>query len=189
MIASRSFLAGTAALAVVLAAASLSGCSDARRALGYDKAPPDEFAVIARAPLSQPPDYSLRPPTPGAPRPQEGTSTDQARAALTPGKSTAIVDPGASKGELLMLSKAGADKTRPDIRRVVNEETTQMVEADDRFVDKLMFWQDKAPSGDVVNATAETKRLKDNAAAGKPVTEGQTVVIERKSGSWFDWIF
>jgi len=189
MIAQRSFLAGTAALAVVLAAASLSGCSDARRALGYDKTPPDEFAVVARAPLSQPPDYNLRPPAPGAPRPQEGTATDQARAALTPGKTTPVAVAGASQGEQVLLTKAGTAKNTPDIRRIVNEETTQMVEADDHFVDKLMFWQDKAPPGDIVNSSAETKRLKDNAAAGKPATEGQTVVIERKSGSWFDWIF
>jgi hypothetical protein len=188
MIAHRPSKAGIAAVAVVLAASSLSGCADARRALGYDKAPPDEFAVIARAPLSQPPDYNLRPPAPGAPRPQEGTPTDQARAALNPGKTAPAVLAG-SKGEQVILAKAGADKATPDIRRVVNEETTQMVEADDHFVDKLMFWQDKAPPGDIVNDEAEKKRLKDNAAAGKPPTAGQTIVIERKSSSWFDWIF
>lgn len=189
MIAHRSLKAGTAALAVVLAASSMSGCSDARRALGYDKAPPDEFAVVARAPLAQPPDYNLRPPAPGAARPQEGTATDQARAALTPGKAAPAALTGVTKGEQVILAKAGADKSTPDIRRVVNEETTQMVEADDHFVDKLMFWQDKAPPGDIVNPGAESKRLKDDAAAGKPATAGQTVVIERKSNSWFDWIF
>jgi len=188
MIAHRPLKAGIAAVAVLLAASSMSGCADARRALGYDKAPPDEFAVIARAPLSQPPDYNLRPPAPGAARPQEGTATDQARAALTPGK-TAPAALAGSKGEQIILAKAGADKAVPDIRRVVNEETMQMVEADDHFVDKLIFWQDKAPPGDIVNSDAERQRLKENAAAGKPATAGQTVVIERKSSSWFDWIF
>ena len=189
MIAHRPFKAGTAIAAVLLAAASLSSCADARRALGYDKAPPDEFAVIARAPLSQPPDYNLRPPAPGAPRPQEGTATDQARAALTPGKtapSSALA--GTSKGEQFLLTKSGADKANPDIRRVVNEETTNMVEADDTFVNKMMFWQDKAPPGDIVSPAAENKRIKDNAAAGKPATEGQTIIIERKNSSWLDWI-
>ena len=189
MTAYRPFKAGTLAVAAMLAAAALSSCSDARRALGYDRAPPDEFAVIARAPLAQPPDYNLRPPAPGAPRPQEGTTTEQARAALMPGKSgTNAALAGTTKGEQFLLTKSGADKATPDIRRVVNEETTNMVEADNSFVDKLMFWQDKAPPGDVVNATAESKRIKDNAAAGKPATEGQTVIIERKSSSWFDRI-
>jgi hypothetical protein len=189
MIDFSSLKAGTAALAVVLAAATLSGCADARRALGYDKAPPDEFAVIARAPLAQPPDYNLRPPAAGAPRPQEGTTVDQARAALTPGRTASGPAVAGTKGEQFLLTKAGADKAAPDIRRVVNEETTRMVEADDHFVDKLMFWQDTPPPGDVVNPTAETKRLKDNAAAGKPATAGDTVVIEHKSKSWFDGIF
>jgi len=190
MIAHRPFIkAGTVAIALVLATVALSACTDARRALGYDKAPPDEFAVIARAPLAQPPDYNLRPPAPGASRPQEGTPTDQARAALTPGKTAPVAAPNGTKGEQLMLAKAGADKSTPNIRRVVNEETTQMVEADDHFVDHLMFWQDKAPPGDVVSPGAESKRLKDNAAAGKPATEGQTVIIERKSSAWWDNLF
>jgi hypothetical protein len=190
MIAHRPFIkAGTVAIALVLAAVALSACTDARRALGYDKAPPDEFAVIARAPLAQPPDYNLRPPAPGAPRPQEGTPTDQARAALTPGKNAPLAAPNGTKGEQVMLAKAGADKSTPDIRRVVNEETTQMVEADDHFVDHLMFWQDKAPPGDIVSPGPESKRLKDNAAAGKPATEGQTVIIERKSSAWWDNLF
>ena len=35
---------------------------------------PDEFAVESRAPLTVPPDFDLRPPEPGAPRPQEKTA-------------------------------------------------------------------------------------------------------------------
>src|SRR5579859_4931835 len=180
MIAPRTSKAGTVAIALVLAAVSLSACSDARRALGYDKAPPDEFAVIARAPLA---------PAPGAARPQEGTATDQARAALTPGKTAPAAAPDGTKGEQFLLAKSGGDKAPKDIRRTVNEETTQMVEADDHFVDRLMFWQDKAPPGDIVNPGAESKRLKDNAAAGKSPTEGQTVVIERKTSYFWDNFF
>ena len=43
---------------------------------------PDEFAVVQRAPLTIPPDFELRPPRPGEVRPQTGTTSDQARAAL-----------------------------------------------------------------------------------------------------------
>ena len=67
-----------AALAVLLPLV-LSACQDAKRALGYEKMPPDEFQVVQRAPLSMPPDFSLRPPQPGATRPQEGTTREQAR--------------------------------------------------------------------------------------------------------------
>jgi hypothetical protein len=46
-----------------LAAVVLSGCVlfDGSRRSG-----PDEFGVVTRAPLSQPPDYALRPPRTGA---------------------------------------------------------------------------------------------------------------------------
>jgi len=47
------------------------------------KRAPDEFAVVRRAPLIVPPDYDLRPPDPGAPRPNIGTTSDQARVAMT----------------------------------------------------------------------------------------------------------
>ncbi|MGH6920747.1 MAG: DUF3035 domain-containing protein [Geminicoccaceae bacterium] len=47
------------------------------------KRSPDEFAVVKRAPLILPPEYDLRPPDPGAPRPNVGRTADQARVALT----------------------------------------------------------------------------------------------------------
>ena len=63
----------------LVAAGLLAGCSEARQAMGLGKRAPDEFTVVKRAPLSLPPQYSLRPPEPGAPRPQEPSPTEQAR--------------------------------------------------------------------------------------------------------------
>jgi Protein of unknown function (DUF3035) len=40
---------------------------------------PDEFAVESRAPLTIPPEFNLRPPEPGAPRPQEESTEKQAQ--------------------------------------------------------------------------------------------------------------
>ena len=57
-----------AALSLSLAACGGESLSDT---LGYGKSAPDEFAIVTKAPLVIPPDYSLRPPQPGAPRPQE----------------------------------------------------------------------------------------------------------------------
>ena len=67
---------------VCVLAVGLTGCSGVREVLGYTKQSPDEFQVYARAPLSLPPDFSLRPPAPGTPRPQEGTARDQAQSAV-----------------------------------------------------------------------------------------------------------
>jgi DUF3035 family protein len=57
----------------------LPGCTDLRKAIGLEKTSPDEFAVESRAPLTMPPDFELRPPQPGAARPQEKSSDQQAR--------------------------------------------------------------------------------------------------------------
>jgi hypothetical protein len=57
----------------------LSGCTDLKRSIGLEKTSPDEFAVESRAPLTMPPDFQLRPPQPGATRPQEKSSGQQAR--------------------------------------------------------------------------------------------------------------
>ncbi|MGE5269697.1 MAG: DUF3035 domain-containing protein [Thiohalocapsa sp.] len=57
----------------------LPGCSGMRRAMGMDNVGPDEFAVESRAPLTLPPDFDLRPPQPGAPRPQDVTAAEKAR--------------------------------------------------------------------------------------------------------------
>jgi hypothetical protein len=74
----------------LVGATLLSGCSGFKRAIGLDPTMPDEFEVEARAPLTIPPDFSLRPPKPGAPRPQEVSTDKLAREDLDsagPGKS------------------------------------------------------------------------------------------------------
>lgn len=78
-----------AALVCLPAMGLLVGCSDFRQIVGLDQTVPDEFAVETRAPLTIPPDFDLRPPKPGAARPQEATSAEKAREAIDsagPGK-------------------------------------------------------------------------------------------------------
>ncbi len=67
------------ALACVAWASLLSGCIELKRSIGLEQTMPDEFAVESRAPLLIPPDFDLRPPQPGAPRPQEKTAEQQAK--------------------------------------------------------------------------------------------------------------
>ena len=59
------------ALGAIAAILTLSGCEKTKEQFDFSKKPPDEFAVVKREPLEMPPDFSLRPPTPGAARPQE----------------------------------------------------------------------------------------------------------------------
>ena len=68
------------ALGTCLAAAALiAGCTDFKRSIGLEPTLPDEFAVESRAPLTIPPDFELRPPQPGASRPQEKSADQQAK--------------------------------------------------------------------------------------------------------------
>ncbi|WP_119299929.1 DUF3035 domain-containing protein [Dongia deserti] len=191
-----------AALAVGLLLAT-GGCSSVKQTLGLTKQSPDEFKVVSRAPLSMPPDYNLRPPTPGAPRPQEGTPRDQAAAAVfqystTNGAVPADAIPpigegeaetAQSSGESALLQSAGASGVDPNIRRIVDAETAED-EADSRtLADTLTFWRDPEPYGEVVDAAAEQKRLQENAALGNPVTEGETPTIVRKKKGMLEGIF
>jgi|ERR1700720_4349972 hypothetical protein len=59
----------------------LAGCGF-RQLIGLDRTGPDEFAVESRAPLTIPPDFELRPPQPGASRPQEVSAAERARKAI-----------------------------------------------------------------------------------------------------------
>lgn len=181
-----------AASVAVGAAIALSGCSDARKALGFEKAPPDEFQVVERAPLSMPPDFSLRPPAPGTVRPQEGNVRDQARAALT-GRSTAtpISAQGRSTGDVALLKKAGAEQIQPDIRIMVNKETQAIAEADKSFTDKLVFWRkpDGPGAGEQLDATKEAQRLRENQALGRGIGDGDTPRIARRKKGMLEGIF
>ncbi len=78
-----------AAVCGFAAALLLSGCAGFKQMIGLEPTSPDEFAVESRAPLTIPPDFDLRPPQPGAPRPQEKTAAARARQVIDsagPGK-------------------------------------------------------------------------------------------------------
>ena len=181
------------AISLILA---LSACEGVREQFGLTKQSPDEFRVVSRAPLSLPPDFTLRPPEPGIARPQEGTATQQARKAvfrLAQPKSQPLNEQvktdGRSLGELSLLKAAGADKIDPGIRRAIDFETQQLNSESEDFIDALVFWRDKETPGRVVDATAEAKRLRENAALGKAVTAGETPTIERKSKALLEGLF
>lgn len=178
----------------IMCAATLSGCDSARDALGITKQSPDEFAVITRAPLSVPPDYGLRPPQPGAPRPQEAETKDSARGLLVNGGggrqvASAQAGPAISQGESALLAKADATNVDPSIRREIDRESSILAAENKSFVDSLIFWREPEPPGTVLDAEQESRRLRENAALGKAPTEGRTPRIERKPKGWLVGLF
>ena len=160
---------------------ALSACGDLRTALGLDKRAPDEFAVVTQAPLVLPPDYRLRPPQPGAPRPTETTPRTDAEAAVFEGASAedAGEESARTPGEAALLDHAGAADADPGIRQLLDREYATRAGEDEGFLDELLFWQEKAPPGEVVDPEGEARRLRENEALGAPVTAGETPTIQQ----------
>jgi hypothetical protein len=170
----------TTLICMLGAAALVSGCEDTRRALGIEKSVPDEFAVVSRAPLVMPPDFNLRPPAPGAERPQEGSPAEQARAALVGRERFQQYRArGFSAGEVKVLELAGSGATPPDIRRIVDRETSAFAAEEKSFTDRLLFWREGGGDGTPLDPVAEKKRLDENAALGKKATDGPTPAITK----------
>ncbi len=178
----------TLILLTLVASTALSGCESAKKAFGGKKSAPDEFVVFSRPPLSQPPDYALRPPTPGVARPQTISATDTARDALlgTDNSSQRRLqgqrqDDAATPGLQALMDNTGATTADPEIRKKINEETSVLAEEDQRLIDKMIFWVDDKPfEGTVVDPEEEQKRIREAQALGKPITEGATKNVKRK---------
>jgi hypothetical protein len=134
-----------AAVALIGAAVSLNACGHAREALGMAKVTPDEFRVVSKAPLTLPPEYDLRPPAPGEPRPQELQPESAARLALLGEAANAETD----EGEKLLVKKAGGEKADPLARYVVDDEFGAIAYKDKSFADRVMFWKPGAPAAQV----------------------------------------
>lgn len=165
----------------LFAAVGLSGCTSTRQALGMTKVTPDEFRVVTKAPLVVPPDFALRPPAPGKPRPQELQPESAARVALL-GQREAE---DRSDGEKLLVAKAGADKADPLIRYVVDDEFGDVSHKEKSFADRVMFWKagDK-PAAAPAALDPDTVTLVDAAAEDDRIaklTGGKPVIITREA--------
>lgn len=173
--------AGALAIGLMGAVLVLGGCDDAREAFGLTRNTPDEFRVASRAPLSVPPSFDLRPPTPGAPRPQETAPRDLAVSALGGRSGDVAVPEQASAAEAALITQATPGGVDPDIRRTVDLESDDLLRANSSFVDDLLFWQEPALPGTVVDPTAESQRLSRTTALGEPINSGEVPTIERTS--------
>ena len=173
-----------AAAAVVIAGLSLAGCQSTRNALGITKVVPDEFRVVTKAPLVVPPDYALRPPAPGEPRPQELQPESQARVALV-GQRNAEQR---SDGEKMLVAKAGAEHADPLIRYVIDDEFGAVAHKDRGFADRVLFWRKGKPEtqGQVIsaaqagaNSPAPVDPAVESARVAK-LTANREIVIKRE---------
>ncbi|MDR3509225.1 MAG: DUF3035 domain-containing protein [Caulobacteraceae bacterium] len=176
-----------AVAATLLLGLGLTGCQSARTALGMTKVTPDEFRVVTKAPLVVPPDYSLRPPAPGEPRPQELQPESAARNALFGARAAEQ----RSEGEKIFVGKAGGDKADPLIRYVVDDEFGAVAHKEPSFADRVMFWRKDKPETQGAAVTADQAGASTptpidpaiEAARISKLTGNRTIVIQRQKES------
>jgi hypothetical protein len=168
----------------------LSGCGDSSltRTFGLTRDAPDEFTVVTRAPLSMPPDFTLRPPRPGALRPQDETDRTQAESALVPEAALGGARGGGiSPGQAALVRQVGSPPPA-DIRQRVDQEARADT-SDDSFIDKVLYWRKSDSQKAVVDPGGEANRLRQNAALGASPVNGDTPVIRDKKKGWFQELF
>ena len=185
----RRILSGAPALTMAsVALLTLAGCSgDVSRTFGLTREAPDEFTVETRAPLSMPPDYTLTPPRPGAPRPQELTAQQAAESALAP---DAVLSSNAgpdSSGQQALVNQAGPAAPSNIRSQIASEQSLDQPRQS--FTSRLMFWRSPPEPGAPLDPVAESQRLRENAALGQPATVGNTPIIQEKKSSSFLGIF
>ncbi len=173
-------------MAGVLGLAACSG-DELTRTFGLSRDAPDEFQVTTRAPLSMPPDFTLRPPRPGASRPQELTQRQQAEATLAPDTVLNQQRVAPTAGQQALVTAAG--RAAPaDIRARVDSEAA--LDTPSRtFSDRLLFWQAPPPPGTPVDPVRESQRLRQNAALGQAGDTGDTPIIQRRRQGLFSGLF
>lgn len=147
---------------LMLAAAAALAATSACSSLGGQSSTPDEFRVVKKAPLIVPPDYSLRPPTPGQAQPFEVDPT-RADVAVAFGTSVGV---NASVSERALVRVAGANAVNPIIRQQVDFEEARIIRKSPQVSDGVMGW--------VKGGEEDTGG--DSATGGEPVT------IERGTG-------
>ena len=136
---------GLSIVLALLATSTLSGCGGLKDALGANKYPPDEFAVVSKRALVIPPDYNLRPPGPNAPKPKDADPSEMALLAMFPESKRQVQI--SSPAEQQLLKATGGNSADADVR------------------------SDLSPDGSVVNKGNMTdKLLYDDKVEGAPQT-------------------
>ncbi|HWA80967.1 MAG TPA: DUF3035 domain-containing protein [Acetobacteraceae bacterium] len=166
--------------------ALLAACSSQNVMSSLDLEPPvpNAFLVTTQPPLVIPPNLNnIPPPQPGAPRPQDVSPTLRAEETLVPQVALSGTAGPDSAGQQALVAAAG-----PPPPANLQQEIARQAQQDrpgQGVMSWLLFWQTTPPPGIVVDPAREERRLQENAALGRPVTYGQTPIIQPKTPSLF----
>lgn len=131
-------------VALAAGAAVLGGCAHTKATGFGNRNAPNEFVVTRNPPLVIPPDFALRPPRPGEPRPQEASPSQQALAAMFGGQAQL------SPGQQSLIDKAGG-APQAGIRSQAGSPGTNVVDKGSTAKDIVA-----APAGNGDNSTVST---------------------------------
>lgn len=116
-----------AAALLLITATALAACSSNKKVNSGATTPEQPQLVVI--PLSMPPDYYLVPAQIEAKSKNQSANQDTESDASAPG----------SAGEQAFLADAGADKSNPDIRGLVNQDASPGTVASPDLINKLIF--------------------------------------------------
>ena len=126
---------------------------------------PNEFRIIKKAPLTVPPEYSLRPPEVGVVTPAE-LSRERAERTLSFGEQVGV---DASASERILVAKAGAISVSPIIREAIDYDEAGILRKNAAIGDAVTGW------------TGSEEELEE--ASTDSATGGESVTIERSGGA------
>jgi hypothetical protein len=147
-------------LAAGAALAASAACTSSGNSSGNT---PNEFRVVTKAPLSVPPEYSLRPPPAGTTLPAE---VEAARTG-SPTAFGTVIGQNASAAERALVAAAGANAANTGIRTQVDYEETKTIRKSGSVADRILFWRKDKPE-DIASAAT------DNATGDQQVTIQKT---------------
>ena len=127
---------------IAVSTLALGACGAVSQSIGLTKVVPDEFVTVSTAPLSVPPEYGLRPPAPGQPRPQELVPESAARQILL-GQRQAVTR---TPGEQVLVAQAGADRADPLARYVIDDEFGDLTHKEESWANRILFWRKNDPA-------------------------------------------
>jgi len=132
----------------------LAGCDATREFLGLTAEEPDASLIASHAGLETPPDFTLRPPVPGARRPQDKPAAIQAQETL------GIAPPPTEKstGTQAFLKEVRTDAANPNIKRTL-EEDKRAEKPEKTLMEILADRKPKKAKAPIINPVEESKRL------------------------------
>jgi hypothetical protein len=167
--------------------------------MGLNRKGPDEFQVVARPPLSVPPEFNLVAPKHGAEYSPATSAEDQAHRAVLGEPSTNTTMPGISSNaprnaafaspvpavasgslpsgaDSQFLANAGANAASPNIRQTLQDDYDNGVKP--KKEDQFLIGNPSSADPQV-DAAKEAARLKDDKAKKLPPTTGDTPTVQQ----------